>query len=78
MKKIILRRPWTTEEQRNRAYGLFVASEGYLRAAEYVDDMKEKVSLIQKAADCMNRASRSLGFRNLADMDKYKQIHGRI
>lgn len=84
MKKIIFRRPFVTKKNRAIAMTLLSTSKTLLDTADKeisahngAVTMNATV-LIQRSCGYMNEAARRLGFRNIADMDRYLEIHGKV
>lgn len=82
MKKFIFRFPTT---KKNKAIGaaLLESARICMETAEKFGKVNGSyteygVSLIQSSCDLWNRAARRFGFRNLADMEEYRQRHGHI
>lgn len=84
MKKFIFRRPFVTKKDKvmartlmTTAYALLDEAQSEMAANDGTATLNVVLS-IQKSADFMNRAAKRLGFRNLYDMDKYIEKHGRL
>ena len=85
MKKIIFRNPFVTKKDKVMAYLFITIAENNLNVAErwckkkedgtYTDQGSE---LIIRAIKFWNMAAKRLGFRNMKDMDEYKNRHGRF
>ena len=79
MKKIIFRFP-TTKKSRIIGASLLESAMILMETAEHckVDGeyTEEGVLLVQKSCDLWNKAAKRFGFRNLADMEEYKQRYG--
>lgn len=79
----IIRNPFITNTNRARAYILLDLAQTMAVSAEYLlklenPDTENAVRLLQEAGKHLNNAARELGFRNTADMEKWRQKHGRL
>lgn len=82
MKKFVFRFP-TTKKSKEVGWRLLQSGITCIEASETCKDEKGKytiegVKLLQKGFRLWNQAANRLGFRNLADMEKYREIHGKI
>lgn len=82
MKRIIFRNPFVTKSDKIMAYDYLSIAERNLDIAErycknvdgtYTD---QGCKLIVQATEFWNLAAKRLGFRNIKDMDKYKERYG--
>lgn len=87
MKKIIFRRPFVTKKDRAIAKDLLLEAESLANAAEreisahngaIIPNATVFTVLIQTSYNYMNKAARRLGFRNIADMNRYLEVHGKV
>lgn len=82
MKRIIFRNPFVTENDRRMAQIFLDEAEKNLSIAERYCKKKDGTytdlanNLIIGAAELRNIAAIRLGFRNVKDMDEYKNRHG--
>lgn len=82
MKKFILKIP-TTKNDKLIGCSLLESARICMETAEKFGKVDGKytdsgVMLIQQSCDLWNRAAKRFGFRNLADMEKYREIHGHV
>lgn len=84
MKKFIFRRPFVTKKDKVIARNLLESSEKLMDTANSEIAANDGVVtlnatvLIQKSCELMNHAANRLGFRNLYDMNKYIEKHGKL
>ena len=82
MKKIIFRFP-TTKKDKVIGASLLKSAMICVETAEKLGKVdgtytEQGVVLLQKGCDLWNEAAKRFGFRNLADMEEYRQRHGHI
>lgn len=82
MKNFVFRFP-TTKKSKENGWRLLKSAIICIETAESCKDEEGKytiegVKLIQQGCRLWNQAAIRLGFRNLADMEKYREIHGKI
>lgn len=82
MKKIIFRFP-TTKKDKVIGASLLKSAIICVETAEKFGKVdgtytEQGVVLLQKGCDLWNKAAKRFGFRNLADMEEYRQRHGHI
>lgn len=80
---IILRRPFVTKRQKAQAKTYLELAETIAKCASDVEEgygytVDEVAYLLQESGRYANQAARCLGFRDISDMYKYKEIHGHI
>ena len=84
MKNFIFRRPFVTKKDKAIARSLMGSSEKLIDAANSEIAANDGVVtlnatvLIQKSCELINHAAKRLGFRNVCDMNKYIEKHGRL
>lgn len=82
MKKFIFRIP-TTKKDKLIGVSLLESARVCMETANEFGKVNGEytetgIVLIQRSCDIWNRAARKFGFRNLADMEEYRQLHGHI
>lgn len=79
MKNIIIRRPFVTKAQKREAYANIVCARAYATLAASDDaPVEATLSALLEATRYWKKAAKLLGFRNIEDMERYKQIHGTL
>lgn len=72
----IIRNPFITKVDRKLARDFLEVAEYWARAATL--DKENVVDNLANMTRCLNKAALCLGFRNASDMERYKQIHGKL
>lgn len=72
----IIRNPFITNVDRKLARDFLEVAEYWAKAATL--DKESEVESLANMMRCLNKAARCLGFRNASDMERYKQIHGKL
>lgn len=82
MKKFIFRRPFVTKNQMKEGLWLLDMTDKWVNLAvkEHAENgiTDRYVRLMQHAVTAWNESARKFGFRNLADMNEYISIHGKL
>lgn len=76
MKRLIFRNPFVSKTDKDLADLYLSIAVNSSALAECSDNSGNRCDCVITALNCLSKAARLLGFKNVADMHEYKRRHG--